>query len=293
MSRNWQIYYSSILGAIGGLVAWLLIGMVATTVWSIHLANIFVGAGIGLFIGGALGASEGMMVKRSVSRSFIGLLKGSLTGVVSGALGLLLGGAAFLLVQGGLIARMAGWMALGLLLGLGQGAMTRNSKRAIYGLVGGTLAGLAGGAMYELVTQAYLSKSGVVQVYLSAAGIILIGTCLGSIIPLSERWIAERRDERGLVVVLTGKRANMEVVVIDRATLGSSDAADVYLPDKAIEKKQAEIRKSPHGFVIQNIGSSRPFAVNRDVLVQPGATTALADDAVVFFGETQLQFRAS
>ena len=48
-------------------------------------------------------------------------------------------------------------MALGLLLGLGQGAMTRNYKRAIYGLVGGTLAGLVGGAVYEIVTQLYLS----------------------------------------------------------------------------------------------------------------------------------------
>ena len=51
MSKAWQIYYSAIFGAIGGLLAWFVVGALPTGAWNIHLANLFVGAEVGLFIG--------------------------------------------------------------------------------------------------------------------------------------------------------------------------------------------------------------------------------------------------
>lgn len=290
MTKAWQIYYNAIFGAIGGLLAWLLVGLVETGPWNVHLANIFVGAGIGLFIGGALGAVEGMIIKRSFLRTITGMVGGGLAGVVSGVLGLFLGGIAFLVVGGGLIARMLGWMTLGLFLGLGQGVVSLKLKRAGYGLIGGTLAGLVGGALYEVFTQAFIEQSAQVQVFLSAIGLILIGMSLGFIIPLSVSVMSNVMKERGLVIIQTGRRANTEVEIIGSATLGSSDGSDVFMPDKSVEKKQAVIRKGPKGFLIENVGMSRSFMVNQS-MVPPKAIEALGDGAQIQMGETRLHFR--
>ncbi len=285
MTKSWQIYYNAVFGAIGGLLAWLVVGMISTGEWEVHLANAFVGAGIGLFIGGALGMVEGLFIKRSVLRTITGGFRGVIAGVIGGGFGLLFGGITFLLIQGGLIARMLGWMALGLFLGLGQGVLSFKFKRAFYGLIGGTLAGLVGGALYEVFTQAFLEQSAEAQVYLSAVGLILIGMSLGSIIPLTIEIARE-----GLIVVLTGHRANTEISVIGDTQIGSSDACEVYVPDKSVDKRQALVSKTQQGFFIYNHGDL-PFTVNQ-ALVSSGEQAPLGQKAQIQMGETLLSFRA-
>jgi hypothetical protein len=285
MTKFWQIYYNAVFGAIGGLLAWLVVGMIPTGEWDVHIANAFMGAGIGLFIGGALGVVEGLIIKRSVLRTITGGFRGVIAGVVGGGFGLLFGGITFLLIQGGLIARMLGWMALGLFLGLGQGVLSFKFKRAFYGLIGGTLAGLVGGALYEVFTQAFLDQSADAQVYLSAAGLILIGMSLGSIIPLTIEIARE-----GLIVILTGRRANTEVSVIGDTLIGSSDACEVYVPGKNVDKKQAVVTKEGQGFVIRNRGD-QPFSVNQS-LVSAGDQVPLGREAQIQMGETRLSFKA-
>jgi len=285
MTKFWQIYYNAVFGAIGGLLAWLVVGMIPTGAWDVHIANAFMGAGIGLFIGGALGVVEGLIIKRSVLRTITGGFRGVIAGVVGGGFGLLFGGITFLLIQGGLIARMLGWMALGLFLGLGQGVLSFKFKRAFYGLIGGTLAGLVGGALYEVFTQAFLDQSADAQVYLSAAGLILIGMSLGSIIPLTIEIARE-----GLIVILTGRRANTEVSVIGDTLIGSSDACEVYVPGKSVDKKQAVVTKEGQGFVIRN-RADRPFTVNQ-TLVSSGDQVPLGREAQIQMGETRLSFKA-
>lgn len=291
MTKFWQIYYNMVFGAIGGLLAWLIIGLMPTSKWDVHLANGVIGAGIGLFIGGFLGAVDGLVIKRSALRSVTGAMGGAAAGLISGTVGLLLGGLVFLAIEGGLVARMLGWMALGLFLGLGQGLLGLKAKRALYGLAGGLVAGLVGGALYEIFTQAFIEQSGDVQVFLSAAGLILLGVSLGSIIPLSVGIIGGVLAQRGLVVILAGHRANTEVEIIGSATAGSSDACDIYIRDAQIEQKQAEIRKGATGFEIQNIGSSRTLLVNQAPLY-PGHTILLTDGAQIQMGESRLEFRA-
>jgi hypothetical protein len=289
MSKPWQIYYNAIFGAIGGLLAWMIIGMVPTASWNIHLANGFVGAGVGLFIGGALGIVEGLIIKRSFRRIVLGALGGGFAGLLSGMIGLLLGGVAFLVIKGGLIARMIGWMALGLFLGLGQGVVNWKLKRAAYGLIGGIFAGLIGGGLYELFTQAFIHQSGKVQVFLSAAGLILIGMSLGSIIPFSIGVIGSVLG-KGMIVVLTGRRANNEIEIVDNATIGSSDACDVYTPDVGVEKKHAVIRKGNKGFEIQNAGASTIF-IDQTQLV-PGSSILLPNNSQIQIGTTKMRFQA-
>ena len=285
MTKFWQIYYNAVFGAIGGLLAWLVVGTISTGGWEVHLANAFVGAGIGLFIGGALGMVEGLFIKRSVLRTITGGFRGVIAGVIGGGFGLLFGGITFLLFEGGLVARMLGWMALGLFLGLGQGVLSFKFKRAFYGLIGGTIAGLVGGALYEVFTQAFLEQSADAQVYLSAVGLILIGMSLGSIIPLTIEIARE-----GLIVILTGRRANTEVSVIGDTLIGSSDACEVYIPDTSVDKKQAVVTKDGQDFVIRNRGD-QSFTVNQ-TLVSSGDQVPLGREAQIQMGETLLSFRA-
>jgi hypothetical protein len=208
----------------------------------------------------------------------------------SGMLGLLLGGVAFVLIEGGLIARMLGWMALGTFLGLGLGVASWQLRRAVYGLVGGALAGLVGGALYEIFTQAFLSQSDQAQIVLSAVGLVLIGISLGVIIPLSISVIGALTAQRGLVVYRSGPRSGTEVELIGAASLGSSDACDVYIQDKNVEKKQAQIDKGPKGFQIKNIGSTQTFWVDRQP-VAPGQLTVLQHGAIIKMGQIEMRFQ--
>ena len=284
MSKPWQFYYNTLFGAIGGLIAWLLIGLVPTGPWQVHLANSFVGALIGMFIGGALGTVEGLVIKRSFGRTLLGVISGVLLGVLGGGFGLLLGGFVFIQIKGGLIGRMLGWMALGFFLGAAQGLMGFKLRRLLLGTLGGTIAGLVGGALYELFTQAFLQQSETAQVFLSAVGLVLIGASLGIIIPLTIE-IARQ----GLVRVMSGRRAGNEISVLGATTVGSSDACDVFIPDGNIEKKQAVIQKTHNGFLIHNLGTARTLRINQAPL-PPGGQAALRNGDQIQVGEVLLQF---
>ncbi len=291
MTKAWQIYYNAVFGAIGALIAWLIIGLVDATSWNVHLANLFIGAGVGFFIGGALGAVEGLVIKRSMPRAVFGVIIGVIAGVLSGMVGLFLGGLVFVLIEGGLFARMLGWMALGTFLGLGQGIFSLNFRRALYGAIGGAAAGLVGGALYELFTQVFLDQSDQAQVFLSAVGLVLIGVSLGSIIPLSVSVIGGLMAQRGLVVYLNGPRQNTEIELIGDASVGSSDACDIYVPDKNVEKKQARIKKGAQGFEIHNLGQAKVFVVDEQDL-PPGGALNLTNGAVIRMGDIRLRFQS-
>jgi hypothetical protein len=156
-------------------------------------------------------------------------------------------------------------------------------------LIGGTLAGLVGGALYEIFTQAFLADSGEAQVFLSALGLILIGFSLGSIIPLSVAMISRVVGDHGLVKVLNGRRAGMEISFVGSATLGASDSCDVFVPE-AQEKRQAQITKGKSQFEIANIGTMQAFTVN-GLPVAPGSAIPLPDQATLLIGDTQLMFK--
>lgn len=297
MSKPWQIYFNALMGAIGGLIAWMVVGAVPTGEWNVHAANAFAGLGIGMLVGAFIGSVEGAVVKRSLRQALVGTLFGALAGSISGVLGLLIGGVAFLVIGGGLIgtgiggliARMVGWMALGFFLGLGQGLVSMRFKRASYSMIGGTLAGLVGGLLYELLTQMVLSATGDTatwQPVLTSLGLSLIGASLGSIIATTVEL-----GKDGLVVVLNGPRANMEVSIIGAATLGSLDACDVYLPDPQVEKNQAVITKNSQGFFIKNTGARQIFTVGRRP-VAPNESQKLNNGDELLFGSTQVRFRA-
>lgn len=215
---------------------------------------------------------------------------GALVGMFSGMLGLWLGGWVFIAIKGGLMARVLGWLVFGAFLGAGLGIVRLSLRRALYGLVGGVLGGLIGGLMYELFTQVLLEWSGQAQIFLSAIVLALIGILLGVIIPLSVTVISGLRSERGMIVYLNGPRQGTEIELVGPVAIGSSDACEVYVPDRRVEKRQAEIQPGPQGFAVRNVGGVQPFMVDQS-MVTAGRELALPDGAILQFGEISLRFQ--
>jgi hypothetical protein len=310
MSKKLQIYYNAIFGAVGGLAAWLLLGQVGTQTWNIWLETAFLGAGIGLLIGAAIGLVEGAIIKHSPARAVLGAVVGGMVGLISGMVGLLIGELVFLVVQGGLVARALGFMLFGLCLGLGEGfasraefqdatsasspgagTVIRTGKRIGYSAVGGTLAGLAGGLLYEVLTQVFLQDSDNAQVVLGGLGLILIGACLGGIIPFSVETIA-RVAGRGTLQVLNGRKQGLEESVVDAVTLGSYDGCSVYLPgDPGIDGKHTTVFKGRDGFFVRNI-SQKGFPVHVGmVTLMPGMPDQrLQPGDQIILGQTTVRF---
>lgn len=286
MSRRRQIYYNALFGALGGLLGWLIVGSLDTGGWSIWLHNPFVGGGLGLFIGGLVGAVDGLVFKRSIRRSLVDAGSGAVAGLVSGLLGLLLGGAIFGMTGGGLTGRLLGWLFFGLFLGAGEGIISRSRLRISYGLVGGALAGAMGGIVYELVTQTFLSQSADVQPYLGALGLMLIGASLGGIIPFTLITMS-----KGILVVLNGRRQETEIPIVDSVTLGSYDGCEVYLPgDRQIDPKHASVYRQQGRFFVTDLGSVTGTRVNGQP-VSFGASVELPKGGQVQLGETLLELK--
>lgn len=285
MSKTLQIYYNAVFGAIGGLLGWLIVGSFDTTDWSIWLTFPFAGAGVGLFVGGMVGAVEGAVIKQSIQRAFLGTMSGALAGMVSGLLGLLIGEAFFLWLEGGLLGRAMGWLLLGLFLGIGQGIVARSQRRASYGAIGGTLAGAVGGLIYESTTQAFLQQGDTVQMVVGALGLILIGACLGAIIPLTIIIVGAR----GTLFVRTGRKEGLEKPIVDALTLGSYDGCEVYLPgDPSVEKKHARVYRQGKQFFVEDLNSQSGTVVN-GAQIGSGGRSEIQKGAKILLGRTEIE----
>lgn len=285
MSKALQIYYNAVFGAIGGLLGWLLVGSVSTGSWAILVAYAFVGAGVGLAIGALTGMVEGAVVKRSARRALIGALLGAAAGLVSGVLGLLIGEEVFLLIGGGIIGRALGWLLLGLFLGIGEGVGSRSRKRMSYGALGGTLAGALGGLLYEGMTQAFLNRGDTVQMIVGAIGLMLIGASLGAIIPLTIGIVGGK----GTLRVRHGKRAGLELTIVDAVTIGSYDGCQLYLPgDPAVAPKHARIYRKGSQFFLEDLSSADGTLVD-GARVARGVTVEIKRGATIQVGATVIE----
>src|SRR5439155_23869357 len=132
MNKTLQIYYTAVLGALGGLLGWWVVGSVATGAWNVWLAYSLVGLGLGLGIGGCVAATDGALIKHCLGRALRDGLAGGAAGAVAGLARLVLAEVGFLSVGGGLLGRTLGWMALGGLIGLSDPVVRRRPNRAPY-----------------------------------------------------------------------------------------------------------------------------------------------------------------
>jgi hypothetical protein len=285
MNKTLQVYYSAVFGALGGLLGWWVMGSVPTQPWSLLLANAFVGAGLGLGIGGMIAASDGAMVKGVAGRALRDGVAGGLAGAAAGLVGLLLGGLVFVVLGGGLLARTLGWVLLGLLIGAGDGLVRRQPQRALYGALGGVGGGLVGGALYELLTQAFLRQSGPAQVALGGVGLVLLGAAIGALIPLARQALS-----RGELRVVRGAQAGLVREVSDSASIGRYDGNDLYLPDAGIAWRHALVRRTDKGFELAVLPAAEgPLWVGGQA-VTPSSARALRSGDQIQIGEAVVEF---
>jgi FHA domain-containing protein len=285
MSKPMQIYYSAVLGALGGLLGWWSVGAVPTGAWNVWLAYPLVGAGLGLWIGGCVTATDAALIKRSAGRAVRDCLRGGLAGALAGLVGLLLAELSFLGVGAGFAGRAIGWMLLGGFIGLAEPLLSRKLNRARYGALGGMVGGLLGGALYEELTQLFLTQSDRAQVIVGGIGLILLGACIGALIPLARQVFS-----RGELRVLNGEQAGLVREVTDSASLGRYDGCDLYLPDPAVAWRHAMVRRTDQGFAMQVLSEAERGATVGTRRLGPGETTPLRSGEQIWLGETAIEF---
>lgn len=285
MSKTLQVYYTAVLGALGGLLGWWIMGSLPTGAWNVWLAYPLVGLGLGLCIGGCVAATDGALIKRSPARALRDGLAGGLVGGLAGLAGLLLAELGFLAIGGGLLGRTLGWMALGSLIGASDLLVRRQLNRALYGALGGLAGGLLGGALYELLTQAFLARSDRAQIIVGGVGLVVLGACIGALIPLARQVLA-----RGELRVLSGAQAGLVREVTDTATIGRDDGCDLYLPDGSLAWHHALVRRTAQGFALEVAPEAPHGALIGEQLVSPGSGLALRGGEQIRLGETALEF---
>jgi hypothetical protein len=285
MSKPMQVYYSAMLGALGGLLGWWSVGAVPTGAWNVWLAYPLVGAGLGLWIGGCVTATDAALIKRSAGRALRDGLRGAFAGALAGLVGLLLAELSFLGVGAGFAGRAIGWMLLGGFIGLAEPLLSRQVNRARYGALGGMAGGLLGGALYEELTQLFLTQSDRAQVIVGGIGLILLGACIGALIPL-----ARQAFSRGELRVLNGEQAGLVREVTDSASLGRYDGCDLYLPDPAVAWRHALVRRTDQGFAVQVLSEAERGATVGARRIGPGETAPLRGGERIWLGETAIEF---
>src|SRR5438132_353413 len=119
------------------------------------------------------------------------------------------------------------------------------------GGLGGLAGGLLGGALYEWLTQLFRAQSDRAQVVVGGVGLMLLGACIGALIPLARQAFA-----RGELRVLNGEQAGLVREVSDTATIGRYDGCDLYLPDAAVAWRHALIRRTSAGFALEVLPQS-------------------------------------
>jgi hypothetical protein len=285
MNKTLQVYYHTIFGALGGLLGWWVMGSFATQSWNIWVAAAFVGAGLGLCIGGLVAAADGAMIKRVPLRAIHEGLLGALAGAGAGLIGLLLAQGVWLILSGGFFARALTWMLLGLLVGLGDMLIHRRMKRAMYAALGGMAGGLIGGFIYEGLTQLFLAQSGSAQVVVGGIGLVIVGACIGGLIPFARQVLSQ-----GELRVLDGQQVGLVREVTDRTSIGYYDGNDLYLPDGGISWRHASVRRTDGGFELEVLPEAESEVYVGMTSVAPGTTHPLQSGDHIRIGEALVQF---
>jgi len=285
MSKRLQVYYTAVLGALGGLLGWWAMGSLPTEGWNVWLAYPLVGAGIGMAIAGAIASAEGALLKRKLARTAAGAVRGGFAGAAFGIVGLLVAELLFLWIGGGFAGRIVGWMLMGAAIGWSDIVVSRQRRRALHGALGGLAGGLIGGALYEGLTQLFLAQSGAAQIVVGGVGLMLLGAAIGALVPLARQVLA-----RGELRVLSGKQAGLVRELTEAATIGRYDGCDLYLPDGAVSWKHAQIARSGRGFALAVLPEAERGVLVGQREIAPGDSAALKGGELLVFGETRVLF---
>jgi hypothetical protein len=267
-----RIYFNAVLGALGGLIGWMLFGVFGDAgpsdgrQWL--LGGAIVGGSIGYFVVSVEAVRDRSAVRFCRLASY-----GVVLGAAGGALGMWVGdwvnyalvgwlgarpggGAAGLHLLGTMLARGLGWMFLGLAVGLSEGIAARSLGKLSYGALGGAIGGFIGGGLFGLIyLQAVESGAGTSETWGAAGGalgLVILGACIGAFSALVQGVF-----QPASLRVVRGWQEGREYPVLKAGTLlGRDERSDIALfRDMKVEKRHAVIQRQGNRFSLVNRGA--------------------------------------
>jgi hypothetical protein len=261
-----RIYFNAVFGALGGLLGWMLFGVLGDRnpehPWLMALLG-------GACIGGIIGyfvVSVDAIRDRSLVRFCRLASYGVVLGMLGGAVGMLLGdevnyqivrvlGASRggLVLIGTMLARGLGWSLLGVAVGLSEGIAARSLGKLSYGTLGGALGGFVGGCLFGMCYLGTVAAAGAessLKYVWAALGLMILGACIGALSALVQGVF-----QPALVKVMRGWQEGREYPLLKPSNLlGRDERADIALfRDMKVEKQHARIqREGPDRFVLVN-----------------------------------------
>lgn len=282
------LYQRCIFGALGGLLAWGLLGLLAPASGSDLAIAAWNGGIVGLAIGACCGAWDGVFRNRSPRRAAIGAAIGAAVGAVGGVVGLAIGQQLYSAAGNGFVARALGWALFGAAVGVAEGLARRSPAKIAYGCYGGFLGGLVGGSAYQWVVEkaSFWFARENAQAIGSAVGLMLLGLFVSGFIGLVEdllrsAWLTFSSGRlEGQSRTLDARRPNC---------IGRSDAADIcILGDPNLAQQHARIVCDDGSYYVEAVDGAiqygqgpRLAAVVRQQL-QPGDIIAFGSARATF-----------
>jgi VWFA-related protein len=276
-------------GALGGSAAWAFVLALSRALRSDLLAEIALGALVGICIGGFIWSHEaitGRQFGSAVKRAAFG----AMAGMFGGALGAGLGNTVFSALGkyvadlGGFRASLGialsaalGWAVLGAAIGISGGIIVRSRDRALYGLFGGSLGGLLGGLLFTTLSAT--------NSWSALAGLLLLGCSIGAFISLVEEAFVS-----ATVKVIKGRHVGREFPLLKELNfIGRDDRSDVCLSGaEGVAVQHAGIRRDNGHFLIETDEEGKPVYVNEKMT----RNSRLADGDIVRVGSILLLFSA-
>jgi hypothetical protein len=301
-----RIYFNTVFGGLGGLLGWMLFGVLGERnasearafLWLSQLdfnsllGGAAIGGMIGYFIVGVEALRDLSFVRFARLASY-----GVLLGMVGGALGMYLGDKVNFALVGLLgdklgknlfvtmIARGLGWSLLGVAIGMSEGIAARSLGKLSYGTIGGLFGGFIGGMLFQLFY--YFASQALATTYFwSAMGLVILGACIGSLSALVQAVFQPAN-----VKVLRGWQEGREYALDKPANLiGREEHADIPLfRDMKVEKRHAFIKQIRGNYVLVNNGAPAEFTRVNDAPVTEAL--ALKDGDRIQLGNVLLRFQ--
>jgi MFS family permease len=296
-----RIYDNAVFGGLGGLLGWLLFGLLGNR----HAADdqqTFQALLGGALIGGAIGylVVAGEAIRDQALLRFLRLASiGLVLGALGGALGMLVGDAvnyalvgqlganrrSAIVFLGTMFARGLGWLCLGVAIGLSEGIAARSLGRMSYSTVGGTIGGFVGGAIFGLMYLLSLEHPASAALW-SAVGLIILGACIGSLSALV-RFALQPASVRVMRGWQEGREYGLDK---GETTIGRDEHADIPLfRDMRVEKYHVVIRREGDRFILWNTSAPPEWTrVNDEPVLQ---SRELRDGDRIQLGSVVLRFQ--
>ena len=297
-----KIYFNAVFGGLGGLLGWMLFGVLGERIPSDDPAFLFltradvnnllggalIGAMIGFFVVGVEAIRDQSLVRFARLGSY-----GVLIAWIGGALGMYVGemiNGLFLRAFGGglfvsMLARGLGWSLLGIAIGMSEGIAARSLGKFSYGVLGGLLGGFLGGMLFQLFY--HFARLSLETTYLwSALGLVILGACIGSLSAL-----VQAAFQPASVKVMRGWQEGREYGLDKPANLlGRAEHADIALfRDMKVEKHHAFIKQVNGRFLLVNNGAPPEFTRVNDAPVSD--QRELQDGDRIQLGNVLLKFQ--